>query len=279
MIALKLPLFALLGAGDIARMARERDVLASLSHAKYCAAVRRRIVPSGQPFMALEYVDGMTMLAYCERHHLNVAARLRLFLQVLAAVAHAHTHLVVHRDLKPSNVLVDAAGQVKLLDFGIAKLMGERELAAEELTRMQGGALTPRYAAPEQLRGAAISTLTDVYLLGLLLYELLSGVFAISRVSWCATDVGRSARDLRTRRASTRQPERTGKPALGARGRSRHHHRQGAEAGARRSICLGGSISPTICSASSSVVRSPRDVAGLGIPRGSHLRAIASRAA
>jgi serine/threonine-protein kinase len=150
--------------------------LASLSHANVARLYDAGLLPSGQPFIVLEYVDGVTLLDFCERHQLDVAARLRLFLQVLAAVEHAHKHLVVHRDLKPSNILVDAEGQVKLLDFGIAKLLGERELAGEELTRMQGGALTPLYAAPEQIRGATISTLTDVYSLGVVLYELLSGV-------------------------------------------------------------------------------------------------------
>ncbi len=175
-VALKMPMFVLRGAGDVERFARERDALASLSHANVARLYDAGLLPSGQPFIVLEYVDGVTLLDYCERHRLDVAARLRLFLQVLAAVEHAHKHLVVHRDLKPSNILVDDEGQVKLLDFGIAKLLGERELAGEELTRMQGGALTPLYAAPEQIRGATISTLTDVYSLGVVLYELLSGV-------------------------------------------------------------------------------------------------------
>ena len=175
-VALKMPMFVLRGAGDVERFARERDALASLSHANVARLYDAGLLPSGQPFIVLEYVDGVTLLDYCERHRLDVAARLRLFLQVLAAVEHAHKHLVVHRDLKPSNILVDAEGQVKLLDFGIAKLLGERELAGEELTRMQGGALTPLYAAPEQIRGATISTLTDVYSLGVVLFELLSGV-------------------------------------------------------------------------------------------------------
>ena len=175
-VALKMPMFVLRGAGDVERFARERDALASLSHANVARLYDAGLLPSGQPFIVLEYVDGVALMEYCERHNLDIPARLRLFLQVLAAVEHAHKHLVVHRDLKPSNILVDDEGQVKLLDFGIAKLLGERELAGEELTRMQGGALTPLYAAPEQIRGAMISTLTDVYSLGVVLYELLSGV-------------------------------------------------------------------------------------------------------
>ena len=175
-VALKMPMFVLRGAGDVERFTRERDALASLSHANVARLYDAGLLPSGQPFIVLEYVDGVTLLDYCERHQLDIAARLRLFLQVLAAVEHAHKHLVVHRDLKPSNILVDDEGQVKLLDFGIAKLLGERELAGQELTRMQGGALTPLYAAPEQIRGTTISTLTDVYSLGVVLFELLSGV-------------------------------------------------------------------------------------------------------
>ena len=104
-----------------------------------------------------------------------MVARLRLFFQVLAAVDHAHKHLLVHRDLKPSNILVDAEGQVKLLDFGIAKLLAEGDAATAPLTEQAGGAMTPLYAAPEQLRGNVISTLTDVYSLGVVLHELLAG--------------------------------------------------------------------------------------------------------
>jgi eukaryotic-like serine/threonine-protein kinase len=175
-VALKMPMFVLRGAGDVERFTRERDALASLSHANVARLYDAGLLPSGQPFIVLEYVDGVTLLEYGERHRLDVPARLRLFLQVLAAVEHAHKHLVVHRDLKPSNILVDTEGQVKLLDFGIAKLLGEREPADAALTRMQGGALTPLYAAPEQIHGATISTLTDVYSLGVLLHELLTGV-------------------------------------------------------------------------------------------------------
>jgi len=175
-VALKMPMFVLRGAGDVERFTRERDALASLSHANVARLYDAGLLPSGQPFIVLEYVDGVTLLEYAERYMLDVAARLRLFLQVLAAVEHAHKHLVVHRDLKPSNILVDGEGQVKLLDFGIAKLLGEREPADAALTRVQGGALTPLYAAPEQIRGATISTLTDVYSLGVLLHELLTGV-------------------------------------------------------------------------------------------------------
>lgn len=172
-VALKMPLFLLSGA-DAERFARERDALASLTHPHVARLYDAGVTESGQPFIALEYVDGANLTAYCDARRLDARARLDLFLQVLSAVEHAHKHLLVHRDLKPSNILVDGEGQVKLLDFGIAKLLGEADVAAA-LTQQAGGALTPLYAAPEQLRGDTISTLTDVYSLGLVLHELLAG--------------------------------------------------------------------------------------------------------
>src|SRR5688572_6823992 len=176
-VALKLPLVALSSTAQIERFARERDVLAALTHPNIARLYDAGVTQSGQPYMVLEFVDGMPITAYCDRHQLSVRARLHLYLQVLAAVEHAHQHLVVHRDLKPSNILVDAQGQVKLLDFGIAKLITDPDQAstASDLTQVGGFVLTPRYAAPEQLIGEPISTVTDVYVLGLVLHELLTG--------------------------------------------------------------------------------------------------------
>jgi len=174
-VALKMPMFILQGEADLARFARERDALASLSHPNVARLYDAGVLPSGQPFIVLERVDGVPLTAYCDERKLDVTARLRLFFQVLAAVDHAHKHLLVHRDLKPSNILVDAEGQVKLLDFGIAKLLAEGEAPTAPLTEQAGGAMTPLYAAPEQLRGHVISTLTDVYSLGVVLHELLAG--------------------------------------------------------------------------------------------------------
>ena len=174
-VALKMPMYILQGEGDLARFARERDALASLSHPNVARLYDAGVLPSGQPFIVLERVDGVPLTVYCDERKLDVTARLRLFFQVLAAVDHAHKHLLVHRDLKPSNILVDAEGQVKLLDFGIAKLLAEGDAATAPLTEQAGGAMTPLYAAPEQLRGQVISTLTDVYSLGVVLHELLAG--------------------------------------------------------------------------------------------------------
>jgi len=127
--------------------------------------------------LILEYVEGGSIDRYCDQQKLDVEARIRLFLNVLNAVAHAHANLIVHRDLKPSNVLVSRDGQVKLLDFGIAKLLeGEGEDGAATMLTVEGGrAMTPEYAAPEQVAGSAVTTATDVYALGLLLYVLLTG--------------------------------------------------------------------------------------------------------
>jgi len=173
-VALKMPMFMLQGDAEIARFARERDALAALSHPNVARLYDAGVLPSGQPFIVLEHVDGMPFTVHCDARRLGLRARLRLFLQVLGAVEHAHKHLVVHRDLKPSNILADGEGQVKLLDFGIAKLLGENESAAP-LTQALGVAMTPLYAAPEQLHGTPVSTLTDVYSLGIVLHELLTG--------------------------------------------------------------------------------------------------------
>jgi serine/threonine-protein kinase len=159
--------------GDAARMAqlaaRERRVLASLSHPNITAFVDAGTA-DGRAWLAMEYVDGEPLLAYCAAHALGARARVALFDQVCAAVAHAHAQLIVHRDLKPSNVLVAEDGTVKLLDFGIARVLDASDEQAQA-TRV----FTPEYAAPEQLRGERATTTTDIYALGLLLYELVSG--------------------------------------------------------------------------------------------------------
>jgi eukaryotic-like serine/threonine-protein kinase len=176
-VALKLPFFA--GGpfqGDLAaRIAREREILATLDHPHIARLYDAGMAANGQPFMALEHVDGQRIDHHCAQHALSVHARLRLFLQVARAVAHAHAQLIVHRDLKPSNLLVDAAGQVKLLDFGIARLLDDGVLPARDLTQQGARVLTPDYAAPEQVSGQPVGTRSDVYSLGVLLFELLAG--------------------------------------------------------------------------------------------------------
>ncbi len=174
-IALKLPHPGPFQQQLAERFSRERDILAALTHPHIARLYDAGSSESGQPYLALEYVEGMPLNEYCASKRLDVNARLDLFLQVLSAVQYAHTTLVLHRDLKPSNILVTPQGSVQLLDFGIAKFMSGNETHETELTQIGGRALTPDYASPEQILGLPLSTGSDVYSLGVILYELLSG--------------------------------------------------------------------------------------------------------
>jgi len=157
------------------RFNRERNILARLTHPNIARLLDAGVDTRGQPFLALEYIDGIAITQYVADRALPINDRLDLYLQVCAAVSHAHTSLIVHRDLKPSNILVTAAGQVRLLDFGIAKLLDTPNEDDTALTRAGAPAFTLHYAAPEQLRHDAVTTMTDVYALGVVLYELLTG--------------------------------------------------------------------------------------------------------
>lgn len=161
------------------RFRREAMLLARLQHANIARLLDAGNA-DGTSYLVLELVHGEPIEAWCDARQLGIADRLELFLKVCAAVAHAHANLVVHRDIKPGNILVTRDGEVKLLDFGIAKLLDSDAnrpagAAVSELTRLMGRALTPDYAAPEQIRGDGVTTATDVYSLGALLYVLLSG--------------------------------------------------------------------------------------------------------
>ena len=175
-VAIKFLSAAMIGPIGQERFKREGSILGRLSHPQI-AHLMDAGVAAGTPYLVLEHIEGEHIDRYSDAHTLEVGARVRMFLEVLGAVAHAHANLIVHRDLKPSNVLVSSDGSVKLLDFGISKLLGEEEQQAGTtlLTQQGGGALTPAYAAPEQVNGGAITTATDVYALGVLLYVLLTG--------------------------------------------------------------------------------------------------------
>jgi eukaryotic-like serine/threonine-protein kinase len=173
-VALKLPHegWAL---GLARRMARERDILASLEHPGIARLYDAGVTATGRPWLAMERVSGLPIDQFCRAHGLGVRQRLQLFLQVIDAVAHAHARLVVHRDLKPSNIMVSDAGKVLLLDFGVAKLLSVESIEGQQLTNKLERAITPAYAAPEQASGGVVSVATDVYSLGVVLYELLTG--------------------------------------------------------------------------------------------------------
>src|SRR5262249_52941163 len=145
---------------------------------------------AGRPYLALEYIEGAAITDYCDLKRLTVRARLKLFLNVLNAVQYAHSHLVIHRDVKPSNILVTADGEVKLLDFGIAKLINDGDTAETALTHVSGRAFTPDYASPEQAAGRDITTASDVYSLGMVLYELVCGdrPYRLNRITWTPVD-------------------------------------------------------------------------------------------
>lgn len=158
----------------VRRFKGERQILARLQHPHISKLLDGGITEEGSPFFAMEYVNGLPINHYCDQHKLSIDDRLALFLDVCSAVQYAHRNLVVHRDLKPSNILVRDDGSVKLLDFGIAKVLDADE-DVSILTRTGAKIMTPEYASPEQVRGEAITTATDVYALGIILYELLSG--------------------------------------------------------------------------------------------------------
>jgi len=173
-VALKLPLVTW-GGHFAERLARERDIVAALEHPNMARFLDAGLDSAGRPWLATELIDGEPIDSYCARRELDVPARLSLVLQVCDAVAHAHARLVIHRDLKPANILVTPGGQVKLLDFGIAKLLQGQHAAQTALTQAAGRVMTPDFASPEQIRGEPLSTASDVYAIGVVAYLLVTG--------------------------------------------------------------------------------------------------------
>jgi serine/threonine protein kinase len=200
-VAVKLLNAALVGRGGEERFRREGTILARLAHPHIARLIDAGVSNTGQPYLVLELVDGEHIDAYCDAAKLPVNDRIRLFLDVQSAVAHAHANLIVHRDLKPSNVLVTADGQIKLLDFSIAKLIEDDQLS--RLTRDGGSAMTPKYAAPEQISGEPITTATDIYALGVLLYELLCGQHPTATGLQSHVELTRSIVDVEPKRLSS----------------------------------------------------------------------------
>lgn len=163
-----------LSPAGVRRFQSERRLLARLDHPGIARLIDGGVTEDGLPYLVLEYVEGRALDRFAREENLDVRARVRLFRGVCAAVAYAHRHLIVHRDLKPANIVVDASGRARLLDFGIAKLLDADE--TDEITHTGERPMTPRYASPEQVRGEPLSTASDVYSLGVVLYELLCGV-------------------------------------------------------------------------------------------------------
>lgn len=196
-VALKLPHVHLLAGVVRRRFERERDILAALSHPRIAHLYDAGVDEAQNPYLAMEWVDGVAINEYCRNGKISLERRLNLFLQVLDAVGHAHGRLIAHRDLKPSNILVTAEERVKLLDFGIAKLLdGDAQRGATQMTRIGSCMATPAYAAPEQLAGEPITAAVDLYALGVILHEMLTGQrpFRDNRkTSAERTDVGRAS--------------------------------------------------------------------------------------
>ncbi|HET9696815.1 MAG TPA: protein kinase [Terriglobales bacterium] len=222
-VAVKFLNIALLGKGGEERFQREGIILGRLAHPHIAELIDAGVSQSGSPYLVLEHIEGDHIDRYCDQRQLPITSRVQLFLDVVAAVDHAHTNFIVHRDLKPSNVLVSHDGCVKLLDFGIAKLL---EINAKDdrvqLTVEGGRALTPEYAAPEQLTGQPVTTATDVYALGVLLYVLLTGQHPTKTVTNAPADLVKAILD--------REPVRPSEAVI-----SRNQGEEQVSAAARRS--------------------------------------------
>jgi serine/threonine protein kinase len=187
-VALKLPFIG--PRTQAAGFMNERDILAGLTHPQIARLYDAGISDSGQPYLAMEYVEGTALLQSCDERRLTIRERLSVFLQVLEAVQFAHAQLVIHRDLKPTNIIVTPQGRAMLLDFGIGKLLSANPTQTKAFTTLFGRALTPDYASPEQIAGQSLGTASDIYSLGVILYELLTGArpYRLKRESQAALE-------------------------------------------------------------------------------------------
>src|ERR1700730_11639349 len=193
-VAIKVVYGGSVARGVQSRLKVERQILAQLDHPNVAHLLDGGSLPDGTAYIVMEYVDGVPIDIYCDSNRLDIAARLKLFQTVCAAVHYAHKNLIVHRDLKPSNILVTAAGVPKLLDFGIAKVLDDRQAIHHTVavTHADIRVMTPDHASPEQVRGQAITTSSDVYVLGVLLYKLLTGTSPFVIPSMRLTDIERA---------------------------------------------------------------------------------------
>src|ERR1700736_122069 len=198
-VALKIMAAFLAGPEFLRRLDNERQLLAALNHNHIARLLDGGVSSAGDPFLVTEYVHGQTIDRYCDQSKLDVESRLRIFLQVCDAVDYAHRNLIVHRDLKPGNILVNQDGEVKLLDFGTASLMAVQDDVTVTRARM----LTPRYASPEQLRGERVNISTDIFSLGVILYELLTGAWPFGDPSSALHELERVAEKVSAAAPST----------------------------------------------------------------------------
>ena len=201
-VAIKLIQPGMNSADILARFRQEREILASLDHPGIARLLDAGATEEGLPYFVMEFVDGRPIHRYCDELKLNVTGRLELFRSVCGAVQYAHQRLVVHRDLKPGNILVTSDGKVKLLDFGIAKLLRQEQVDDRETASMPIRVMTPAYASPEQVIGDGVTTLTDVYSLGVVLYELLTGHLPHHLVSAAVREMERVISEVEPTRPS-----------------------------------------------------------------------------
>jgi len=202
-VALKLVRFGI-GADETERhFRREAQILASLNHPNIAHLYGAEITPEGFSFLVMEYIEGVRIDKYCDNNHLSINDRLEMFRRVCGAIHYAHQRLIIHRDIKPANILITKEGEPKLLDFGIAKLLDPETSMAGEQTLTIAAAMTPEYASPEQVRGETMTTASDVYSLGVILYELLTGQRPYRIKGRNAAEIARAITDQEPTRPST----------------------------------------------------------------------------